>query len=956
MGRHHLVVVPHTHWDREWYGTHEQFRYRLVQLLDRLLDLLERDSAYAHFTLDGQVVVLEDYFEVRPAARERVAVLVRTGRLLIGPWFVLPDEWLVSGEALIRNLRLGLDIATALGGSMRLGYVPDQFGHVGQLPQIFAGFGFDSAVLWRGVGDDVDETLFEWEAPDGTRLFAVYLLRGYGNAANLPLQRDALERRLGAEIRALEGRSRIQSLLLMNGSDHLEPQADLPAALEAAAAGIGVSFEIGDLPGFVSRARAEVEGELTVHRGEFRSGLRAPLLPGCASARAPQKRADFENDRLLTRYLEPLAAWLEALGGDPDPAVIQLAWRTALLNHPHDSICGCSIDAVHEHMESRFRRVAELAGSHLARVARELGGRVELPDDGPGEGLVVWNPNAGGFAQAEGELELDVPLRRRGPLALHLRGDGGRRIPVHAELVEPGAILAQYSLPASAVAVLVEGFPREFTGQFVRAVRLRRRRGAAHPDESAAPALQVELLLGEQPAADFDLDAAKAELLRELEASDGPATFRVRRLPRVRVRFADDLPGHGVRAYRVAKGRGARAAADLVAQRSPDGGALIANETWRVEVASDGRVGCWHAPTGRAVADALRLVSDGDRGDAYNFDPVPGGERLDRPERVRVRLGPRSGAEVSAVVNARYRVPAELSADRASRSSRRVWLPVRVTLRLAAGLDRLDVSVEAHNTARDHRFRVELAAPFAASRFEVESAFEIVDRPIAPAADAFGAERPAEFPIGATPQRSFSTLIGDRCAMTVANRGCPEVEALPQPGGTTALALTVLRAVGWLSRDDLALRPGHAGPAIRTPGGQVPGAHRVELSWRLHAPDDPFRLAEAHRFAWPAWAFAGGCSTPAPLADRARLLELEDPAVVVSAVEPRPGSPPVVRLFNASSQARRVQLRWNGPGASRLEAVDLAGRAAPLPGLEAGGDGAVQVPLRAWQLVGLRPR
>ena len=162
----HLVIVPHTHWDREWYQTHEQFRYRLVQLMDGLLDLLERDPAFLHFTLDGQTILLDDYFEVRPEARDRVEKLVWSGRLLIGPWYVLPDEWLVSGEALIRNLRLGLDRSEAMGGSMKIGYVPDQFGHVGQLPQIFASFGMEGAVLWRGVGADINETLFDWEAAD----------------------------------------------------------------------------------------------------------------------------------------------------------------------------------------------------------------------------------------------------------------------------------------------------------------------------------------------------------------------------------------------------------------------------------------------------------------------------------------------------------------------------------------------------------------------------------------------------------------------------------------------------------------------------------------------------------------------------------------------------------------------------------------------------------------------
>ncbi|MGI9590760.1 MAG: alpha-mannosidase, partial [Myxococcota bacterium] len=358
---HHLVLVPHTHWDREWYRTHEEFRYRLVQLLDGLLDLLEGDPGFPHFTLDGQTIVLDDYLEVRPEARERLERLIRAGRLLIGPWTVLPDEWLVSGEALVRNLRLGLRRAAELGGGMRLGYVPDQFGHVGQLPQLFAGFGLEGAALWRGVGAEVDRTLFRWQASDGTELLTVYLIHGYGNAAHLPLDPEPLAARLRALIAAQKPHAAVPSLLLMNGSDHLEPQPGLPRAL-AELELEDATLELGSLPGYFARARAEAQASsLPQHRGELRSGLRCPLLAGCASARLPQKRADFLNDRLLTRYLEPRAAWLGELGGDPDPGMLERAWRLALENHPHDSICGCSVDAVHDQMDTRFRRVRELA-------------------------------------------------------------------------------------------------------------------------------------------------------------------------------------------------------------------------------------------------------------------------------------------------------------------------------------------------------------------------------------------------------------------------------------------------------------------------------------------------------------------------------------------------------------------------------------------------------------------
>jgi hypothetical protein len=953
----HLVVVPHTHWDREWYRTHEDFRYRLVRLLDDLLDLLEREPSFRHFTLDGQTIVLDDYLEVRPKARERIAKLVRAGRLLIGPWHVLPDEWLVSGEALIRNLRLGLAKAAELGGAMPVGYVPDQFGHVGQLPQIFAGFGFEAAVLWRGVGDDVDDTTFIWESPDGTRTFTVYLVHGYGNAMNLPLDPAALAARIEGEARNLRARSKIRSVLLMNGSDHLEPQPGLPAALAEAVGRLdGVTFEFGTLPGFVDRARAEAPPALSVHHGELRSGLRAPLLEGCSSSRMRQKRRDFSNDRLLTRYLEPLAAWLEALGGDADAERIGFAWRIALENHPHDSICGCSIDAVHDEMEVRFARTSEIASAHLRHVACELARRIALParafGRGAREGIAVWNPNGGGRAQAEGVLELDVPAGSRRAPALHVRDSSGRRIPAHAEFDDTGQRYAEYTVPARVARVMVEGFPPEFFGQY--ACELRRQRTGGR--------IVVDVLMGDDRPASFDFDAEKRAVAAELDAlGNAEVLYRVRRLPRLRLRFVDDVPGWGLRSYRIARGRAGRGGSpgELRAERTADGGAVIENAAWRVEAAPDGRVRWVDRRTGAATSDALRLTSEGDRGDSYNFDPVPGAAVIERPSRVRVKLAPASEAEVGIALDLTYRLPAGLTADRSNRSARSVALAARVGLRLVHGLDRLDVTVDIDNRARDHRLRAHVRAPFEASRFEVESAFEVAERPIAPAPDAFGSAAPAEFPVGATPQRSFATIGDGTHAVTVANRGSAEVEAVSEPDGGTSLAVTVLRAVGWLSRDDLALRPGHAGPPLETPGAQVPGSHRIELSLRAHPDGDAARTAEAHRFAFPPLVFAAAGASEAPLADGARLLEVDDPAVVVSAVEPRPESAPNIRLYNASPDPRRVHIRHAFPGGSGLERVDLNGRPLRNGDRESskatGGTGAT-LSLRPWEIATLRPR
>jgi alpha-mannosidase len=933
-GARHVVVVPHTHWDREWYRTHEEFRYRLVRLLDGVLNLLERDPEFRHFTLDGQTVVVGDYLEVRPEERPRLEKRVRDGRLLVGPWFVLPDEWLVSGEALVRNLRLGRAQAEALGGAMPVGYVPDQFGHVGQLPQIFAGFGFEGGALWRGVGADVDRTTFWWEAPDGTRLFTVYLPFGYGNGVHLPEEPGALAERLGFELSRLESLSDIPSLLLMNGSDHVPPRPELPRMLQAAARELpGRVFEIGTLPGFLRRARAEAREPLPVHRGELRSGLRAPLLPGCASARMPLKQADFRNDRLLTRVLEPIAAWVGLRGGDPDPGVIDHAWRIALENHPHDSICGCSVDRVHDQMETRFRRVEEVARCHLERLCGELARHTVLPA-GDGDALVVWNPNAGGVGGIEADVEVD------GAGARHLRDASGRRIPVALERRRREQVLARMTLPARVAAWMLPALGGEMGGLHAREVRWRRR-GAR---------LDLEVRLGGQ-AGGLDLDATVKGLRQALEGAE-EVRFLARRPAEFRLRFADDLPGRGLRAYRLCRGRAG--ASPLEAARDGEGGAAIANEHWRVEVRPDGRVALVERASGTRIEDALRLVSEGDRGDEYNFDPVPGGEVVERPERVRLRRVEADEAEARIVLEARYRVPAGVARDRARRTRRRVALPVQLELRLAAGLDRVDLGVELDHDARDERLRVHVRAPFRASRFEVESAFEVASRPIAPPLDAFGSERPSEFPIGAVPQRSFASVDDGRRALTVANRGLAEVEAVPEPEGTTSLAVTLLRAVGWLSRDDLRLRPGHAGPPLETPGAQVPGRQRFELSLRLHEAGAADRLVEAHRFAYPAFAFVATSSDAGSGQGDEVLVDVDDPAVVVTAIEPRAEGQLLVRGFNASDAPRRLRLRLPAAGGRGVEAVDLAER--PRPGGVARAEEGVSLPLRPWEIFCLRTR
>jgi alpha-mannosidase len=167
MTRRKVAVVPHTHWDREWYAPYQTFRLRLVDLLDEFLPALENDLSYARFLLDGQMAVVDDYLEVRPEAESTIRRLAVSGRLDMGPWYALMDEFLVSGETMVRDLQMGMARAAHFGGAMDVGYLPDMFGHVAQMPQLLRLAGIHHAVVWRGVPRAIRRTAFWWEALDG---------------------------------------------------------------------------------------------------------------------------------------------------------------------------------------------------------------------------------------------------------------------------------------------------------------------------------------------------------------------------------------------------------------------------------------------------------------------------------------------------------------------------------------------------------------------------------------------------------------------------------------------------------------------------------------------------------------------------------------------------------------------------------------------------------------------
>ncbi|MFS0726753.1 glycoside hydrolase family 38 C-terminal domain-containing protein [Paenibacillus sp. 1P07SE] len=392
--------IAHTHWDREWYLTFEQFRYRLVRLIDNLLDLLDRDPAFVCFHLDGQTIVLEDYYVLRPYNRERLESYIRSGRIIIGPWYQQNDLFLTSGESTVRNLMRGIADSRRLGGEMKVGYLPDHFGLIGQMPQILQQIGVDNAIFGRGYDlANHRGPLFRWEAPDGTSVAGILMPHWYNSAQRLPADPERLREMFDMLREREQAVVQAPHYVMMNGVDHLEAQQDLSQVLEQlrSVAGPGEQIVHSTLEAYASQIREHMAAQLpdafeTV-QGELREGDEYSILAGTLSSRIYLKQANAHGHDLLEKWLEPLSLWCEAEGLDTyDAAALDYCWRLYMENHPHDSICGCSQDEVHAHMMDRYARLGELAeemiGRKLAVLARQISSGGYAKED---QKLVVFN-------------------------------------------------------------------------------------------------------------------------------------------------------------------------------------------------------------------------------------------------------------------------------------------------------------------------------------------------------------------------------------------------------------------------------------------------------------------------------------------------------------------------------------------------------------------------------------
>ncbi|MBC8089185.1 MAG: hypothetical protein H7Z40_18120 [Phycisphaerae bacterium] len=773
--------MSHTHWDREWYHTAGRFRQQLVALVDVLL--ADAVAGQRPFLLDGQAVVLEDYLHVRPEQAERVGELLRAGAIEAGPWYVLGDGLIPSGEAIIRNLQAGRRVLQQFGAvAPAVAYCPDTFGHSQALPAIAQGFGFPLAIVWRGYGGaraPRGDTV-RWRGENGEEILLYHLPPdGYETGSSLPAGSEDMQARWVLLRDMFAERSNTGVVLLPNGADHHALQPDIDEAVNAmrgiAAPDVVVRDSLSGFAQRVVRAASAVGQPLPDIQGELRDSYGYTwTLGGTLGTRSHQKRANAKAERMLLRDVEPwlALAWLH--GGEEARAIspaanitlsqasalLNAAWRTLLRAHPHDTLCGCSIDAVARAMDVRIESsVAQAAG--LRRAALHM----------------ALHHDAADARSRAVSAESYIVLRNRvayarGGVAELLLDETVCDVPVGPS---SGALVANRARnPASPNPSFVRDHVGGLPAQHVsfREVYRRRESPQHYPDNDLVRAHRVLAWVPPVPALGLSVLAVHATMTES--AVTNPVV-----MTEVQGQFTKLSNG-------------------LVSVHADAHGVRIAT-------------------AGRTIDNALTFDTSVDVGDSYT--PAMRGA----PEPLAIRSviaglpGPLRGSIVLTFATA----------------GKRNRVRVRAALSIDANSDTVRVDIRGNNQRRGHRLRVNFHADVARDSTDVVTFADAAFGPVRRDPLNVPPEDQAREMVPATmPMHRWATMTNVNTAATLHSDGLAEVEANAMHG---TFSLTLVRAIGELSRNDLPERPGHAGWPAPIPLAQSLGAFHARIGLQLHS-------------------------------------------------------------------------------------------------------------------------
>ncbi len=891
-----------THWDREWREPFQGIRYALVRLMDRVIAGLEDGRLKGPFQTDGQSILIDDYLEIRPDRRAQVEKLIHAGQLVIGPWYSMPDEFTVSGEALIRNLLVGRQSARAWGGvPSNAGYVPDMFGHTSQLPQIFALSGVPVAYLWRGVNDSAHRN-FLWRGADGTEIpvhkfgnvgygtFAHQVNRGHEYGPPIEDNPAEMARLVRAFLDQEAAATEVDAILVHESCDHQEWNPRRYALLFAEfAKSKKYSVRHTSLDAYLQELLRQRDRITTVLDGELRAAGRAHptkdqcgycnqwVIPGVLSSRVRLKQANGQCQTLLCHWAEPFTAFAgTALGVDFAPGYLEAAWRWLMQNHAHDSIDGCSPDQIHKDMEYRFDQCRMIADRLTVESTSQLAASVagNLTDDELR--VTVFNPLARDFSGVT-ELTLEIPtawptfneffgFEPKPGFTIH--DAGGRELPYQR------------------------------LGQTMNQIR-QRIRTTRFPEGVMSHHIAVALSVA-VPAL-------------------GYTTLTVRAVaPGRPTRYADEP-------------------ALATSDRS------MANEHLEVVIGDNGTLTLTDKLTQRVYPRLLTFEERADIGDGW-YHGIAVNDQIFTSVACRADVALVHNGPLLATFRIRteMRVPAELKADGMARSETFVPLVLDSLVSLRPGQDFVEVKTTVDNTADDHRVRVLFPSGAKTGTFLTDTAFDVVERPIALPKDN---HEYRELNVETVPQQSWTAVHDAKSGLAVVADAL--LETTVRDTAERPVALTLFRGTR---------RTVFTGGE---PNGQMRGlmTFRYFIKPLAGAPDRTQlcelgqRIAAGLRVVQLRAADIAIYRPERSLPATTGFLRLEGPAVVTSARQVGPVME--VRMFNPHAKKISATLELTGPLAklpAQVQTTDFEGNPR---GELAMVKGAVTVALKPKQIVTL---
>ena len=783
-----VYIISHSHWDREWYMAYEQHHMRLIELIDDLLELFEVDPSFNSFHLDGQTIILDDYLQVRPEKRQAIQQAINEGKLRIGPFYILQDDFLISSESNVRNMLIGMEESRKWGTPVMLGYFPDTFGNMGQTPQLMKQAGISAAAFGRGVKPiGFDNQVLEaenyssqysemwWKGPDQTAIFGLLFANWYSNGNEIPVEKEAALAFWKQKLADAEQYASTNHLLMMNGVDHQPVQKDISKAFHLANELFpDYEFIHSNFTDYLEAVQKDVPEDLGSVEGELTSQETDGwyTLANTASARVYLKQWNTKVQRQLENITEPLATIAYEVSGNYPHDQLDYAWKTLMQNHPHDSICGCSVDSVHREMIPRFEKADEV-GKYLAQDSLEQLTAAIDTTGFPKDSFPFVIVNTAGMDKT-GEAEITIELERK-------RFAEGIPEQLYQEL---------------------ENLPK-------RKYHVETKSGATIP-----------AILSEETV-QFGYDLPKDR-------------FRVPYMVKmIKVTLPlENMPAFSWETFALVEGEAKAEEKETMIHQS---GRIIENGPLHLTIEKNGTITMEDRKNKRKLNNLHIFEDIGDIGNEYIFkqpfydQPILSSNKensevkvlVDTPEIAKISILQEMEIPVSAderlekeqqmVVEFRYR--------KAERSKEKRILQIKTIMTIRKDSKKIDFETTLDNQMKDHRLRVLFPTKLHVEHHEADSIFEVVKRPN-------HVSKSWENPTNPQHQQAFVNIHDEEYGVTVGNFGLNEYE-VTEDG---QIAVTLLRSVGELG--DWGYFP--------TPEAQCLGEHRFNYSIELHGPEEKF--------------------------------------------------------------------------------------------------------------------